>query len=89
MDKKQAIDIVKSYKQEILTIFPTCQIFLYCSYCKWTATPSNDIDVAVVVSVKSLLNWLDSVKKILNSSQTVNSLIESVLIDEKQKSTSV
>ncbi len=86
MDKEQAIDIVKSYKQEILTIFPTCKIFLYGSYSKGTATPSSDIDVAIVVSDTSILNWFDSVKKIWKSSRKVNSLIEPVLIDEKQKS---
>ena len=50
MDKKQAIDIVKSYKQEILTFFPNCKIFLYGSYSKGTATSASDIDVAVVVA---------------------------------------
>jgi predicted nucleotidyltransferase len=56
MDKKQAIDIVKSYKQEILTFFPNCKIFLYGSYSKGTATSSSDIDVAVVVADSSVVN---------------------------------
>ena len=86
MDKKQAIDIVKSYKQEILTFFPNCKIFLYGSYSKGTATSSSDIDVAVVVADSSASNWFDSVKKLWKSSRKINSLIEPVLIDERQSS---
>ena len=42
--------------------------------------------MAVVVSDTSVLNWFDSVKRIWKSSRKINSLIEPVLIDEKQKS---
>lgn len=49
MDKKQAMNIAKKYASAVRKTFSVCDIILYGSYARGTATENSDIDIAVIV----------------------------------------
>ena len=85
MDKEQVIEIVKAYKEIVLTQVRDAEVYLYGSYSKGTARPESDIDVAVVVpSVDG--DWLELSSKLWLLAPQINYLIEPVLIDRRNPS---
>lgn len=81
MDKEQALNLVRQYKQAISSIFASSKVFLYGSYSKDTAKENSDIDVAVIVP--SLGNdWLKLSGKLWYATLSVSTLIEPVLLEE-------
>ncbi len=85
MDKKQAINIVRKYKEVISSEFGNARVFLYGSYSKGNARKDSDIDVAVVVPTIQG-NWLTQSSKLWHEVDKVSFLIEPVLIAEDQPS---
>ncbi len=85
MDKEQALNLVKQYKQVVCSILSSPKVFLYGSYSKGTATKDSDIDVAVIVP--SLGNdWLKISGKLWYATLAVSTLIEPVLLEEGDNS---
>lgn len=82
MDKKQVIEIVKAYRDAILTEVGDAKVYLYGSYSKGTARPESDIDVAVVVPAFNG-DWLEISTTLWLLAPQVNYLIEPVLIDPR------
>lgn len=50
MDKREAIDKVKEYRELLKNYFPHEKVYLFGSYAKNTNRADSDIDVAIVVS---------------------------------------
>ncbi|KAA6337959.1 hypothetical protein EZS27_013991 [termite gut metagenome] len=50
MDKREAIDKVKTYKALVKEYFPVEKVYLFGSYAKDSFREDSDIDVAVVVN---------------------------------------
>ena len=49
MGKNEVIDIVRKYKEMVLSTIGPASVYLYGSYSKGSAREDSDIDVAVVV----------------------------------------
>jgi len=49
MDKREAIDKVKAYKNLLKDFIPVEKVYLFGSYAKETSHEDSDIDVAIVV----------------------------------------
>ena len=85
MGKNEVIDIVRKYKQEVLSILGPASVYLYGSYSKGYAREDSDIDVAVVVpEVKD--DFLKTSSLLWSLTWGVNTLIEPVLIDARYPS---
>lgn len=85
MDQKQAIAVVKAYKDVISEHYKGAYVYLYGSYSKGTAHDDSDIDVAVVLpEVKG--DWFSLVPPLWKYARQVNSLIEPVLMEEGEDS---
>ena len=85
MDQRQAIDIVRQYKQAILPSYKGAKVFLYGSYSKGEQRPESDIDVAVVIP-RIDGNWFTLVPPLWTYARKINSLIEPVLMEENEHS---
>ena len=86
MDKEQALELVRRYKQVITPHFDRgAKVYLYGSYSKGTAKPESDIDVAVVVPSFGD-NWWVWTKSLWHDVRKVSSLIEPVLMEENSHS---
>ena len=83
MDKSQAIDIVRRYKQAILPHYENAKVYLYGSYSRDEQRPESDIDVAVVVP-KIDGDWFTIVPPLWKYARQINSLIEPVLMEENE-----
>ena len=82
MDKEQALNLVRRYKQVIMPRFGEgTKVYLFGSYSKGYARPESDIDVAVIVpSIGD--NWLEWSKNLWHDTRSVSTLIEPVLLEE-------
>lgn len=81
MDKEQALDLVRQYKQTISGMFDTSKVYMFGSYSKGTAHEESDIDVAVVIpELKD--DWLQVVPRLWGATRNVSTLIEPVLLEE-------
>ena len=49
MGKNDVIDVVRRYKDKVVSVMGPAEVYLYGSYSKGTAREDSDIDVAVVV----------------------------------------
>ncbi len=49
MGKNDVIDVVRRYKDKVVSLMGPATVYLYGSYSKGTAREDSDIDVAVVV----------------------------------------
>ena len=79
MDKNEAIELAKAYKQLVCRHFDVKDTILYGSYCNGTQTEESDIDIAVVVDeIKG--DYFDYVPLLWKLKRQVNNLIEPVLI---------
>ena len=86
MDKEQAIKLVKQYKEIIMPRFNNkAQVYMYGSYSKGNQRPESDIDVAVVVPELNGDFWM-TLTKLWTASRKVSTLIEPVLIEERNPS---
>lgn len=82
MDKEQALELVRQYKQVIAPHFSDgAKVFLFGSYSKGYARPESDIDVAVVVPSFGD-NWWTWTKSLWRDVRKVSSLIEPILMEE-------
>ena len=86
LTREQALDIVRRYKAVIAPQFDgKLSVFLYGSYSKGNARPENDIDVAVVVPT-IVGDWLEHSIQLNLAVDGISTLIEPVLIDERNPS---
>ena len=86
MDKEQAIELVRQYKQVITPRFNDgVKVFLFGSYSKGYAGPESDIDVAVIVPSFGD-NWWVWTKSLWHDVRKVSTLIEPVLMEENSHS---
>lgn len=86
MDKEQALEIVRRYKQVIAPHFNDgAKVYMFGSYSKGNARPESDIDVAVIVPSFGE-NWWAWTKSLWRDVRKVNSLIEPVLMEENSHS---
>ena len=82
MDKEQALNLVRRYKQVILPRFgDDTKVYMFGSYSKGYARPESDIDVAVIVPSFGD-NWWVWTKGLWHDVRKVSSLIEPVLMEE-------
>ena len=81
MDREDALNIVRRYKDEIRPMFGEAKVFLFGSYAKGNARPESDIDVAVIVREYGG-DWLKRSSALLN----IDTAIEPVLIREGDRS---
>ena len=85
MGKNEVIDIVRRYKDAVVTAMGPVQVYLYGSYSTGKAHQGSDIDVAVVVpEVKD--DFLKASSLLWTLTWDVNTLIEPVLIDARYPS---
>ena len=86
MDKEQALNLVRRYKQVILPRFgDDTKVYMFGSYSKGYARPESDIDVAVIVPSFGD-NWWVWTKGLWHDVRQVSSLIEPVLMEENSHS---
>lgn len=82
MDKEQALELVRQYKQVIAPRFTDgAKVYMFGSYSKGNARPESDIDVAVVVPSFGD-NWWTWTKSLWRDVREVSFLIEPVLMAE-------
>ena len=81
MDKEQALNLVREYKEVIKGMFDAPRVYMFGSYCKGTADKDSDIDVAIVIpELKS--DWFVVVPKLWSATRKVSTLIEPVLLED-------
>ena len=85
MGKNEVIDVVRRYKDLVVSAMGPAEVYLYGSYSKGTAREDSDIDVAVIVpEVKD--DFLKASSLLWSLTWDVNTLIEPVLIDARYPS---
>lgn len=85
MGKNEVIDVVRQYKDLVVSAMGPAKVYLYGSYSKGTAHEGSDIDVAIVVpEVKD--DFLKASSLLWSLTWDVNTLIEPVLIDARYPS---
>lgn len=85
MGKNEVIDVVRRYKDLVVSTMGPAKVYLYGSYSKGTAREDSDIDVAVIVpEVKD--DFLKASSLLWSLTWDVNTLIEPVLIDARYPS---
>ena len=85
MGKNEVIDVVRQYKERVLSAVGPASVYLYGSYSKGYARKDSDIDVAVVVpEIKD--DFLETSSRLWSLTWDVNTLIEPVLIDARHPS---
>ncbi len=79
LSQKQALDLVRRYKQVISSRFTDVKVYMFGSYSKGCATPDSDIDVAVIVPTygDKKMEWSQS---LWHDVDKVSFLIEPVLM---------
>ena len=81
MDKEQALNLVRQYKQSISGLFDSSKVYMFGSYSKGNANKDSDIDVAVVIpELKG--DWFTIVPELWSATRGVSTLIEPVLLEE-------
>lgn len=81
MDKEQAIEIAKRYKQLVEKHLPVKALYLYGSFSKGNYTKDSDIDIAVVVD-KLNNNYFADTPLLWSLKRKISNLIEPVLLTE-------
>ena len=85
MGKNEVIDVVRRYKDLVVSAMGPAKVYLYGSYSTGKAHKDSDIDVAVVVpEVKD--DFLKASSLLWSLTWDVNTLIEPVLIDARYPS---
>lgn len=81
MDKKQAINIARKYKELVVEKLPVKAIYLYGSYSKGNYREDSDIDIAVVVDQLSD-NYFEDTPLLWKLRRKLSNLIEPILLVE-------
>ena len=81
MDKEQAINFARSYKNLVTERLPIKAIYLYGSFSKGTYTPESDIDIAVIVDHLNDDYFADT-PLLWKLRRKISNLIEPVLLTE-------
>ena len=85
MGKNEVIDVVRRYKDLVVSAMGPAEVYLYGSYSIGKAHKDSDIDVAVIVpEVKD--DFLKTYSLLWSLTWDVNTLIEPVLIDARYPS---
>ena len=85
MDKGQALELARQYKDVICDQMTVVDVYMYGSYSKGCATENSDIDIAVIVDYIAD-DLLVIMAKLWRASRKVSSYIEPVLINRRQSS---
>ncbi len=85
MDKEQALELARQYKDVICDQMTVVDVYMYGSYSKGCATENSDIDIAVIVDYIAD-DLLVIMAKLWRASRKVSSYIEPVLINRRQSS---
>ena len=85
MGKNDVIEIVRRYKELVLSAMGPAKVYLYGSYGKGTAHEGSDIDVAVVVPELNG-DFLKASSLLWSLTWDVDTLIEPILIDARYPS---
>ena len=85
MDKEQALELVRRYKQVISPRFNEVKVYMFGSYSKGSAHADSDIDVAVIVPSFGD-DWWAVTKGLWHDVRQVSTLIEPVLMEESKPS---
>ena len=81
MDREQALNLVRQYKEVISPMFTDARVFLFGSHSKGNAHEGSDVDVAVVVP-RLKGDWLDTSSALWLATMKIDTIIEPVLIEE-------
>lgn len=81
MDKREALELVRKYKEVVSEHLPLSSLYLFGSYSKGGFTEESDIDVAVVIP-EDRDNWLRDAPLLWKLGRKISTLIEPVLIYE-------
>lgn len=81
MDKKEALNLVKKYADEIKKFLLPSKIVMYGSYAKGNATANSDIDVAIIFNNFKGDLWATSTE-LWKSAYKISDIIEPVLLDQ-------
>lgn len=79
MDKEQALNLVRRYKEIIAEHFPLKAVYVYGSYSKGCQREDSDIDVAVIVE-RMNNDYLSDLPLLWRLRRKVSTLIEPVLL---------
>lgn len=85
MGKNDVIEVVRNYKDLVVSTMGPAKVYLYGSYSKGTARKDSDIDVAVVLSEVND-DFLKVSSQLWSLTWSVNTLIEPILIDARYPS---
>ena len=85
MGKNEVIDVVRQYKDLVVSAMGPAEVYLYGSYSTGKAHKDSDIDVAVVVPEVND-DFLKASSLLWSLTWDVNTLIEPVLIDARYPS---
>ena len=81
MDKEQAINFARRYKNLVTERLPIKAIYLYGSFSKGTYTPESDIDIAVIVDHLNDDYFADT-PLLWKLRRKISNLLEPVLLTE-------
>lgn len=81
MDKQQAINIAREYKEALLRKLPFKALYLYGSYSKGNFTRDSDIDIAVIME-KVDDDFFADTPLLWKVRRRISTLIEPVLLTE-------
>lgn len=81
MDKKQAIELARRYKDVVSERLPVKALYLYGSYSKGDYRADSDIDIAVIVDRLSD-DYFDDTTLLWRLKRKISNLIEPVLLTE-------
>ena len=82
MDKREAIELVKKYKELVSKHLHIKSVYLFGSYSKVGYTEESDIDVAVIVSKEQEETWWEDSSLLWRLTWNVDTTIEPVLMYE-------
>jgi len=85
MGKNDVIEVVRRYKDLVVSKLGPAKVYLYGSYSKGAARKDSDIDVAVIVP-EVHDDFLKTSSLLWSLTWDVNTLIEPVLIDARYPS---
>lgn len=83
MDKEQALNIAKKYKEIVAERLPLKAAYLYGSYSKGNYTTDSDIDIAIIVDRLSD-NYFDDTPLLWKLRRKISTLIEPVLLTDDE-----
>ena len=82
MDKREAIELVKKYKELVSKHLHIKSVYLFGSYSKGEYTEESDIDVAVIVPKEQEETWWEDSSLLWRLTWNVDTTIEPVLMYE-------